>query len=243
MSKIVCNSPPLKALTDLLTTVFFSTNRVPLSIAAVSENAIAAALDLASQWLTNCLEPHGHICNTNAAHQIPTRLIAVNETPIRLVKLGGTNTTPQYTTLSHSWGGLDFLKLTSDSLDSFMKEVPFDKLTKTFQDAINITQRLGIDYLWIDSLCIIQDSIEDWEAESFLMSSIYGGSTLNIAAASAVDGSKGCFHELPTNRRTVRLGSTHTNDKSVPRYDLTPGRIFYEGTAGSQLASRAWGKC
>ncbi|KAL9107667.1 MAG: hypothetical protein Q9227_007474 [Pyrenula ochraceoflavens] len=68
-----------------------------------------------------------------------------------------------------------------------MTEVPVEELTKTFRDAIEITRSFGLEYLWIDSLCIIQDSHSDWEHESMMMSSVYGGSTINIAAAGAVD--------------------------------------------------------
>jgi len=220
--------------------VFFSKEKVPISVSVATDNAANTALELAIQWLTACLGTHGDICNRHSDHQTPTRLIAVNENPIRLVKLGGSKATPRYTTLSHCWGNLGFMKLTSDSLDLFLEKIPVDKLTKTFQDAVYITQRLGIDYLWIDSLCIIQDSMEDWEVESFLMSSVYGGSTLNIAAGSAVDGSKGCFYELPTNGRKARLESTV--DDCTIKYDLSSSYLYFDGMEAHNLGYRAWGR-
>ncbi|KAH8600698.1 heterokaryon incompatibility protein-domain-containing protein, partial [Bisporella sp. PMI_857] len=73
-------------------------------------------------------------------------------------------------------------------------------LPKTFQDTILVAQRLNISYIWIDSLCIIQDSAEDWQAESAIMGQIYSNCTLNIAAAGASDGSVGLFFE-----RDIRL--------------------------------------
>jgi hypothetical protein len=75
------------------------------------------------------------------------------------------------------------------------KEIPHCHLTKTFQDAIAIARSLGIAYLWIDSLCIIQDDAEDWDKESRRMCDVYGGSSLNIAATAAPDGSYGCYRE------------------------------------------------
>ena len=66
-------------------------------------------------------------------------------------------------------------------------------LPRTFRDAIIITRRLGIQYIWIDALCIIQDNPLDWEQESGQMASIYGGSYLTIAATFAADGNGGCF--------------------------------------------------
>jgi hypothetical protein len=63
--------------------------------------------------------------------------------------------------------------------------------------AIFIASKLGLEYLWIDSLCIIQDDEDDWRQESALMSTVYGNSYLNIAAAGASDGSPVAF--LKTN--------------------------------------------
>jgi len=189
-----------------------------------------------------CLETHGDSCNKHAVHQVPTRLIAVNDTPIRLVTLSESKVNPRYTTLSHIWGKLDFIKLTIDSLNSFMEEIPIEKLTKTIKDAVQITQRLGINYLWVDSLCIIQDSKEDWEIESFSMGSVYGGSTLNIAAASAIDGSKGCFLELPTYQRKIRLETTVAVEGRIQKYDLAAGDLYHSGTESHALGYRGWGK-
>ncbi|PMD47126.1 hypothetical protein L207DRAFT_575925 [Hyaloscypha variabilis F] len=66
-------------------------------------------------------------------------------------------------------------------------------LSKTFQDAIIITRSLSVRYLWIDSLCIIQDDEHDWEIESSRMASVHENAYLVISAARASDGSKGCF--------------------------------------------------
>jgi hypothetical protein len=74
-------------------------------------------------------------------------------------------------------------------------------LPKTFQNAITVTRMLGIRYLWIDSLCIIQDDVKDWEEQSAITGGIYSQSYLIIAASASKDSSGGCF--LP------RLKDTH----------------------------------
>lgn len=56
-----------------------------------------------------------------------------------------------------------------------------------------VAQRLGVRYIWIDSLCIIQDSEEIWLEQSALMGQIYSNSFCNIAAAHASDSRQGCF--------------------------------------------------
>jgi len=81
--------------------------------------------------------------------------------------------------------------LTKESLQEMKHSIPWTSLTKTFQDAIEITKTLRISYLWIDSLCIIQDSPTDWDQESAIMGEIYRHSYCNIAATSAADGRSG----------------------------------------------------
>ena len=62
---------------------------------------------------------------------------------------------------------------------------------------MEISLRLGIKYIWIDSLCIIQegDEMKDWVHEASLMQQVYSNSTINISALGATDGSKGLFLE------------------------------------------------
>ena len=99
----------------------------------------------------------------------------------------------RYNTLSHCWGGEVPLTTTTATLGARKEEIPFTALPKTFQDAVIITRKLGIRYLWIDSLCILQDSRDDWRSESALMGQVYALGYLNIAARSAVNARSGCF--------------------------------------------------
>jgi uncharacterized hydantoinase/oxoprolinase family protein len=85
------------------------------------------------------------------------------------------------------------LRLMSRNIDEFKEKIPASKLSRSFRDAISITKRLGLKYIWIDSLCIVQDSATDWEIESALMSDIYSNSYCNIAAAYTADGTYRCF--------------------------------------------------
>lgn len=66
--------------------------------------------------------------------------------------------------------------------------IPWDKLPSTFQDAITVTRRLGIAYIWIDSLCIVQDDAQDWEREAAKMALIFESAYLTIAATAAPNG-------------------------------------------------------
>ena len=76
-----------------------------------------------------------------------------------------------------------------------MEAIPDDVIKPTFKDAIKVTRSLGIQYMWIDSLCIIQDSRADWLHESSHMSKIYKYSYCSIAATAAEDDAAGCFRD------------------------------------------------
>lgn len=78
-------------------------------------------------------------------------------------------------------------------MSDFGDTISWYLLPKTFQDAIVFTRQLNIRYLWIDSLCIIQDSKEDWELESAKIAAIYERITVTLSAAAAKNGSMGCF--------------------------------------------------
>jgi hypothetical protein len=67
--------------------------------------------------------------------------------------------------------------------------------SKTFTDAIFIARGLGLSYLWVECLCIIQDDKDDWENESGLMATVYGNSYIKNTASSAADGRQGCFQD------------------------------------------------
>lgn len=101
----------------------------------------------------------------------------------------------EYLTLSHCWGDSTPLRLTTDTLERFKYCIPFGELSKTFRETCEATKRLGHEYLWIDSLCIIQDDLEDWAVESASMSHVYGNSYLNLAAAAANNANDGLFDQ------------------------------------------------
>jgi Heterokaryon incompatibility protein (HET) len=158
------------------------------------------ALPLCRAWLRNCVKSHRH-CNHHGERWKPTRLLKIDG-DVQVALASELEGYPSYATLSHCWGSLNFTTLTRNNLEQFRVRVPFEALTKSFQDAIYITRYLGLQYLWIDSLCILQDDPSDWRKESSLMSSAYGSSTVNIAATSASDGTMGCFFDRHASWRS-----------------------------------------
>ena len=97
----------------------------------------------------------------------------------------------RYACLSHCWGGHTPLRLLQGNLALFEDDLPHGKLPKTFQDAIKYCRLLGLRYLWIDSLCIIQDSTEDWRIESLKMAQYYSQCVICVAATQGANGTAG----------------------------------------------------
>lgn len=80
-----------------------------------------------------------------------------------------------------------------DTLNARTKRIRLGELPKTFHDAVIITRELGVRYLWIDSLCIVQDDEDDWAREALQMSTIYANCQVMIAAIGAANCHGGCF--------------------------------------------------
>jgi len=100
-----------------------------------------------------------------------------------------------YATLSHCWGDIVPLKLTQSPFSTLKGGVPVSQLPKTFADAVIIARHLKIRYLWVDPLCIFEDSDDDWKYESSQMHEVYSNGVLNIAASGAPNSSQGFFSE------------------------------------------------
>lgn len=162
-----------------------------------SSTGSSDALDLASAWLGNCLEAHDE-CNRvslGANGKLPTRLVELNEVDEQLVArliitpVSANLAHIQYCTLSHVWaatvrGSGRTVQLLPDNIEQLQRCIPVGELPRTFQEAMKITRRLGYQYIWIDSLCIIQDptDITDFEREAVTMCDVYSNSSCNIAA-------------------------------------------------------------
>ena len=117
----------------------------------------------------------------------------VNDSEVRLIISSSHRPTSPYMTLSHCWGSAEFPKLTMGNIETMKNGVAVSTLPNTFRHAIEITRRLGIKYLWIDALCIVQDSVDDWQREAATMGTVYKYAFCNIAATGATDSKIGCF--------------------------------------------------
>lgn len=142
------------------------------------------AARLASQWISHC--DNEHKCIDGDAPLVPSRLLDITSDSVKLVAPTA-STVSRYAALSYCWGESGNLTTTSENLDERNAEIIWDDLPNLIQDVIQITRQLGIPYLWVDALCIIQDDRSDWRAESSKMGDIYACAYLTIAADAATD--------------------------------------------------------
>jgi hypothetical protein len=90
-----------------------------------------------------------------------------------------------YMALSYCWGQDQQLKLAQDTIDSMSDEIMWQDLPQTIKDAVLVTQELQIRFLWIDSLCTIQDNAEEMSDQIAQMPEIYSSATVTILASRA----------------------------------------------------------
>ena len=145
-----------------------------------------------------------------------------------------------YIALSHCWGQSPIFTLCAETEEHLSTGIPPSTLPATFRDAIQVARWFGVEYLWIDSLCIRQDSVEDWLRESQTMKNVYTNALLTIAAAGAKDSSVGCFRPRnPISIETPRVQPSWSGLSSDP-FCIVDRNLWKSGIDYSPLLARAW---
>jgi hypothetical protein len=208
------------------------------------------AFQIAAAWMTNCLTKH-HKCKPAS----PTYFSLLRQLPTRVIDVGpsdgsqnprlheGGSSKALYFTLSYRWNQNipATFQTVKSNLDEYMVSIRLEILPKTMRDAILITRRFGIRYLWIDALCIIQDSEDDWAREANTMANVYKNSLLTIAVATDTNSEADvCFR--PRSRLRVRpLGVNSLWADGSTKYVFADRRITQDGSRPpSALDKRAW---
>ncbi|KAL7945483.1 heterokaryon incompatibility domain-containing protein [Trichoderma barbatum] len=178
---------------------------MPPSGLLTGDTSSRTSFDRAYKLIQQC-EANHQSCRSGRNVALPKRLLNVAEISnsgadigIKLVTTEGMTGT--YACLSHCWGDptLIHTKTLSSTIDDYYNFISWAKLPKTFQDAVTLCRKLCIEYLWIDSLCIIQDSRSDWEVESTKMGDIYRNSYITIAASASPGSFGGCFSKTTSD--------------------------------------------
>jgi hypothetical protein len=109
--------------------------------------------------------------------------------------------TVSYAALSYCWGENATFMTVKGTLEDFKKDIPMDKLPQTIKDAFCLTRELGLDYIWVDAICIVQKDASEWEGESQKMGHIYSNAKIVLAATRSGNVHEGMF----TRRSTAQL--------------------------------------
>jgi hypothetical protein len=218
---------------------------------------LASATRAVACWLRQCVETHP-ICFPRSP-QLPKRLLNLERKLVRVVDTA-TRDFSKYMTLSHCWGQTtDMIQTTKQNLAARIAGIDWDELPPIFKDAIQLARNLDCQWIWIDSLCIVQDDAEDWEQQAAQMASIYSNSFLNIAATSSSngmgslfttrknpgDGDNG-FIDWPLKSYVVNEDSNHETLRTRARVSHSSGHNFLTKKEISwhvklfPLLSRAW---
>jgi hypothetical protein len=160
-------------------TTHFTTPKVPLH---ARDN-----LSTAKRWIETCLIDHttchAFQVTTTDPSQRPTRVLEITGPTTVKLRCNMSNTPYNYLALSHMWGvhHKDQVRLLEDKLLAFQTSIPWPALSDIYHDAIRTARALGYRFLWIDSLCIVQDSASDWAYEAQRMATVYGNCDANLA--------------------------------------------------------------
>lgn len=217
---------------------------VDIGITVGRDPMSAPAINITKTWLDTCLAKHQTCLSPTPTGGLPSRYLDVNDA-IRndhiFLRDSGVEPDYRYVALSHCWGPVaEQLCTTSATLQNHKEGIPIQILPQTFKDAVQVVRELGLRYLWIDSLCIIQDDIEDWREESEKMTEVYRNAHLVLAAARSVSDSEG-FLSPRTMPERVELESkdgTCFNIEAMP-FVLVP--VYGAHPIDKEpLSRRAW---
>ncbi|KAH8588004.1 heterokaryon incompatibility protein-domain-containing protein [Bisporella sp. PMI_857] len=200
---------------------------------------------LLREWLQDCDKSHSDHRYDSANKKLPTRLLDVGDSKNseRLLlydtneKRGEDIEWKKYIALSHCWGGATPLRTEKGTIEAHRKAMKFEDLPELFQDAVTVTRNLGMQFLWIDSLCIIQDDENDWQREAKRMQDIFASAYCTIAASTAKNSKE---HFLPrTGKRVVKLVDNSTGT-SFNIYACEVGGSFNDDVEKGELNKRGW---
>ncbi len=205
--------------------------------------------DTARGWIETCQRSHRQcqVTDRTGLSLLPTRVLDVGTSDAPTLRLhvsssGEMAVRGEYACLSYCWGG-DQFKTLLDTVEELKVHIPIDQLSLTVADAVEVTRRLALRYLWVDALCIVQDSYEDKAREIARMGAIYKNSTVTIAAATARAASEGFLRRPPPTLRAAAVRIRLPNGQiGIVRLTLS---YFYEAGQARlgrdhPLDSRGW---
>ena len=209
-----------------------------MKIRTTGDTASKCALTLASEWISSCTSNHQR-CRKATESILPTRVLDVKDNTVRLYASHGEEAV--YVCLSHCWGPAQIITTKRDTIDKHKMGIPWSSLSTTFQDAITLVRRLSLRYIWIDSLCIVQDDDADWKEQAGQMAHIYENAYLTIAATKSSKGSGGLFSKTPDFELVETGSANHPSYHVFARKEIHHLPLYPWGSPDNfPLLTRGW---
>lgn len=146
---------------------------------------------------------------------------------------------PNYITLSYRWGSSPSITLSHSNIEEFRRGKLISDLPRTFRDSVVVARRFSIRYLWIDSLCILQDSSEDWKKEFSTMRHVYTNASCNISATASIGPQGGLFRQRKSEDIQPGLFKTQT-DSTEKWYLMCDSAYWDRHVSNTPLHRRGW---
>jgi hypothetical protein len=169
--------------------------------------------DIMKRWIDTCLQSHNH-CRPLIQPYVPRRLIQLIDDGERSIRLHSPATPVQFAALSYRWGPDDQFKTLKDNLSARYRVLDTKLWPKSLQDSLIIARGLGLQYIWIDAICIVQDDTDDWAEEASNMVRIYSTAHVVLSATSSKDSAEGFLKE----RSKPFLIESERGDGSIQKY-------------------------
>jgi hypothetical protein len=196
---------------------------------------------MVQEWLRDCTSNHDECRGwiSSWTPMLPTRVLDLGNTDADLKLYHSEDDCEPYVALSHCWGNSQPLQTTKANLSKHCEHIDMKDLPATFRDAVLVTRILGIRYLWIDSLSIVQDDPDDWLMEAAAMGDVYAHAYITIAATRATDSTIGFLGPRDIHRAVTITTKAKEGDE-LRRFYLAPRNRFATDVDESLLARRAW---
>lgn len=216
--------------------IFLTSSKDDLEYRASNWQCHTKFLDL-KEWLQNTLE-------NKMPGFLPNRVLELGNgddesltADIRLLD-GASQKTARYIALSHRWSSPPRIELTKETYSERLRNIPFASLPLLFRDAVTFCRQMGVRYLWIDALCIIQRDETDWRIESGRMGEIYKYADCVILAHFARGDDEEFLNEAFCERDKIAIRSSEPD--TVLEISVTPVTAAKETIDESPLSKRGW---
>ncbi|KAL0935434.1 heterokaryon incompatibility protein [Colletotrichum truncatum] len=208
-----------------------------------------SSFQTANSWLQSCCDNHSSCArySTTSTKWHPTRLIDLGPEGSAYWRFrdttrdGPVSSEEAYIALSYRWGQTPSILLLTSTIDDFFRGRPIQNLPRTFRELALVARRFSVRYIWIDALCIIQDSKEDWDVQALTMRQVYSNALCTVAASASSDEEGGLFRErTPSDILPAAIDLSINEHGSSQRFCVYERDYWDKNIFAGPLHKRGW---